>query len=71
MQEYIDNEVSSSVKHEILMHLEKCEICSTLYSEALEDKALINKLLKGTFSESETDKIPDFRLPAIKRKKAI
>jgi hypothetical protein len=71
MQEYIDNEVNSSVKHEILMHLEKCEICSTLYNESVEDKALINKLLKKSFPESETGQIPDFRLPAVKRKKTI
>jgi hypothetical protein len=71
IQEYIDNEVNSSVKHEILLHLGKCEICSTLYNEAVEDKALINKFFEETFSESETYQIPEFRLPAIKRKKTI
>jgi hypothetical protein len=71
MQECVDNEVKSSIENEILTHISNCEKCTSLYNEAIEDKAMINRLLEQAGSADETNAIPEFKLPARDKKKNI
>jgi hypothetical protein len=71
MQESIDKEVDPAIEIEIQSHLKNCEKCSTLYSEVLEDKLMINRLLSPGETIRETDSIPEFKLPISKKKKNI
>ena len=71
MQESIDKEVDPAIEIEIQNHLKNCEKCTALYYEALKDKLVIKDLLSQGGPISETDSIPEFKLPIIKKKKYI
>ena len=69
IQEFLDKEIESSLMARISDHIEKCETCSSLYAKAIEDRALINKILGD-----ETDEkilIPEFRPPVPDKKSNI
>jgi len=53
IQEFLDKEIKPSLIARISDHIEKCEKCSSLYREAVEDNGMINKLL----GDSPQDKI--------------
>lgn len=71
MQEYIDGEVNSTFEKEILIHLEGCDNCTSVYKEAVSDKGFLNKLLTVADSGNELQLIPDFKYMGKKRQSFI
>jgi hypothetical protein len=71
IQEFIDDEVTSNVGNEIVKHLEGCDKCSSIYKEAIEDKSLINKFLNVTVTENESEIIPEFKYPGIRKNRPV
>ena len=71
MQEYIDREVGPSVKAEVQRHLTDCVKCTALLRQASEDRDKINKFLDQADILNETGAIPEFKLPAVERKRNI
>jgi hypothetical protein len=69
IQEFLDKEVEPSLMARMSDHIEKCETCSLLYAIAVEDKALISKLLDDDIGENIS--IPEFRPPAHSRGRNI
>lgn len=67
IQEFLDKEIEPSLMARVSDHIEKCEKCSSLYKEAIEDKALIEKLLMIDVDEKIS--IPEFRLPVSSAKR--
>ena len=61
IQEFLDKEIEPSLMARVSDHIEKCEKCSSLYKEAVEDKTLIEKLLMIDVDEKIL--IPEFKLP--------
>jgi hypothetical protein len=71
MQEYIDNETTSDVNSEIVRHLEVCEECSSLHKKVIEDKDLINRILDMEVPGNESEIIPEFKYPGIKKNRPV
>jgi len=67
IQEFLDKEIEPSLIARISDHIEKCEKCSSLYREAVEDNGMINKLL----GDSSQDKIsnPPFKRTVFGKKR--
>jgi hypothetical protein len=71
MQEYIDKEVDPVIEIEMQNHLKTCEKCASLFNEALNDKAKINKLVGQVGPIDEADSIPEFKFPVIRENRSI
>ena len=71
MQEYIDSEIGPAGEAEVQRHLTDCEKCTALFRQASEDRDKINKFLEQADILNETDAIPEFKPPAVERKKNI
>lgn len=71
IQEFIDKEISPADEAVILQHLENCTQCSSLYNIAGEAKTMINRLLNQVGQLSETNSIPEFKIPISQKKKNI
>lgn len=71
IQEFIDKEISPADEAVILQHLENCTQCSSLYNIAVEAKTIINRLLNQVGQLSETNSIPEFKIPISQKKKNI
>lgn len=69
IQEFIDKEFEPSLMTEISDHIEKCKNCSSLYKQANDDKALINRLLEDDKSVDKDLPIPEFIPPVLYEKK--
>jgi len=66
IQEFLDKEIEPSLMARVSDHIEKCEKCSSIYKEAVEDKTMIEKLLMIDVDDKIL--IPEFRLPVSSRK---
>jgi hypothetical protein len=71
MQEFIDKEVGKNIESEVMLHLEHCKECSLLYREAAEDKVLVNNFLNQAEYLNEGETVPEFKRPAIIKRKSI
>jgi hypothetical protein len=69
IQEFIDKELEPSFMAEISDHIEKCENCSSLYRQAVDDKTMINRLLGNNESMDKNLSIPEFIPPVLYKKK--
>lgn len=69
IQEFIDKEREPSFMAEISDHIEKCKNCSSLYKQANDDKALINRLLEDDKNVDKELSIPEFIPPVLYKKK--
>jgi len=69
IQEFLDKELEPSFMAEISDHIEKCKNCSSLYRQAVDDKALINRLLVDDKSMDKNPPIPEFIPPVLYKKK--
>jgi len=69
IQEFLDREIEPSLMAGISDHIEKCDYCSMLYQQAVEDKEMIGRLLDDGVDENIS--IPGFRRPAHTRKRNI
>jgi len=67
IQEFLDKEIEPSLMARVSDHIEKCEKCSSIYKEAVEDKTMIEKLLM--IDVDERISIPEFRLPVASGKR--
>lgn len=69
IQEFLDKEIEPSLIARISDHIEKCDNCAKLYQQAVEDKAMVDKLL-GINSEKNVS-IPEFKYPGSRKKRNI
>jgi hypothetical protein len=69
IQEFLDKEIEPSLIARISDHIEKCDNCAKLYQQAVEDKAIIDKLL-GSSSDKNVS-IPEFKYPGSRKKRNI
>jgi len=67
IQEFLDKETQPPLMAEISDHLKECENCSLLYNQAVEDKKMIDNLLKSSIVEIIP--IPEFRPPVLDRRR--
>lgn len=63
IQEYVDNEAAIDAQNEIVKHLATCELCLSLYNEAIEDKSIVKRYLDAALWEDESGFIPAFKFP--------
>jgi hypothetical protein len=69
IQEFLDKEIEPSLIARISDHIEKCDNCAKLYQQAVEDKAMVDKLL-GINSEKNVS-IPEFKYQGSRKKRNI
>jgi hypothetical protein len=71
IQEFLDKEIEPSQMAGISDHIEKCEICKSLYLKAVADKAMLNSFLDHEKSDIDDLQVPAFRYPKSSRKRKL